>query len=404
MDPTTTIVFGHCAPNFAEVRRVFERNFLERDELGSGVCVIHEGQTAVDLWGGSMDAAGERPWLADTMVIVFSCTKGATALCAHVLASQGELDLDARVSRYWPRFACNGKEDITVRMLLNHQAGLPGISKVIPTEVLCDFEAMAAQMESERPMWRPGSCHGYHGVTFGWLVGEVIRRVAGDTVGGFLREAVTEPLGIDFWIGLPEQHESRVATTIVGADSKSLSPRFDAAVERGEPVQVGLVNSVGTLLDPGGCDARAVHAAEIPAANGIASARGLAGMYAPLAAGGESNGVTLVDAAQLVEMGAIESASAEDAVTFEPSRFSAGFEKSGLRRCGAPLVFSEAAFGHSGHGGALGFADPQAGLAFGYAMNRHEHSPQASTTRCQALIDATYASLGYHSRDDGRWT
>lgn len=400
-------VAGHCDGAFQAVRDQFERNFGERGELGASVCVIHEGSTVVDLWGGSADLAGSTPWLEDTMVIVFSCTKGATALCAHMLASRGELDLDAAVSSYWPAFNQNGKADITVRMLLNHQAGLPGLRAPLPPEAIYDFDRMVTLLESERPFWRPGTRHGYHAVTFGWLVGEVIRRVSGESVGTFFRRNVAEPLGLEFFIGLPAAEEPRVATTVMAGDA-SLSPRFGEALARGEEIQTSAANTTSAFLELGACDKRTAHAVEIPAANGVTNARGLAGMYAPLAGASPiAGGVTLVSEDQLVEMGATESAGLEDAVTFEPARYSPGFEKAAVGRAGLAgnpgLILSEPAFGHAGMGGSIGFADPLGRFAFGYALNRHPGGDESPTGRCQPLIDATYRALEYRSYASGKW-
>jgi CubicO group peptidase (beta-lactamase class C family) len=399
---------GTCDPRFAEVREQFERNFSERDELGASVCVIHEGQAVVDLWGGVADPANGSPWQADTLVVVFSCTKAATALCAHILASRGELDLDAPVRKYWPEFAAEGTEGITPRLLLNHQAGLPGLSEPVTPGDLLDFDLMAARMTRELPRWRPGTRYGYHALTFGWLVGEVVRRVSGETVGSFLRANVTEPLGIDFWIGLPAGDEHRVATTVgPNPGAQGFSPQFEAALARREPIQVAAVNSLGGLFEPGGCDAPGVHAAEIPAVNGIASARSLAGLYCPLSLGGRHGDVVLVDQNQIAQMTATESAAFEECVFFGASRHSAGFFKASPGRqallAADGLALSEAAFGHPGQGGTVGFADPVARFSFGYVMNRHPVAGESEAARRQPLIDATYRALGYRTCESGKW-
>jgi CubicO group peptidase (beta-lactamase class C family) len=400
-------VDGICEDRFSEVRREFERNFAERRELGACVCVMHEGRRVVDLWGGSSDEERTVPWTADTMVIVFSCTKGAVALCTHMLASEGELDLDLPLAHYWPEFRRHGKDLITVRMALNHQAGLPGVNRPLAPGSICDFEGMTKAMADEHPLWRPGSRHGYHALTFGWILGEVIRRVSTQTVGTFFRRQVAEPLGIDFWIGLPESEDHRVATTVMlPAGSFGPRDRFDAAVAERQPIQLANLYSLGELLDRGVCDSRIVRSAEIPAGNGIANARALAGMYAPLSIGGEWGDTTVVAPDQLIQMIATESAG-EDAVFLQPSRFSAGFEKAPPGRDAVrekrELVISEAAFGHSGLGGAVGFADPGGRFSFGYAMNRHPDEGEALNRRYQPLIDATYRSLGHRSFAGGKW-
>lgn len=399
-------VAGACEPQFEQVRHAFERNFVEHDELGASVCVIHNGRTVVDLWGGYADARRTQPWHRDTVVVVFSCTKGATALCAHILASAGDLDLDAPVKRYWPEFGQAGKDTITVRMLLNHQAGLPGLSRKVDPALLCDFDAMSTLLESESPLWEPGTRAGYHSLTFGWLVGQVVRRVTGVSVGAFLRSEIARPLGLDFAIGIEAADEPRVAETVIPRTIDSwYGPDFAAAASRGEPIQRAVINAAGLFLDPGGCDAPGFHAAEIPAANGISNARGLAALYSPLAHRRGDN--LLVSDTQVAEMAAVESASLRDAVGLEPSRYTCGFQKTSLARSGLRgsdgLILSEPAFGHAGMGGSLGFADPSVALAFGYAMNRHHRPDERPSSRPQSLVNATYRALGYVSADSGRW-
>ncbi|HET8843245.1 MAG TPA: serine hydrolase domain-containing protein, partial [Ktedonobacteraceae bacterium] len=207
-------VAGFYDPRFERVATEFLSNFQEREELGASVCITIEGETVVDLWGGAADFATLTPWHKDTLTLVWSATKGATALCAHMLASRGQLDLDAPVTRYWPEFGQFGKENIPVRMLLNHQAGLAALRQPVPSGGFCDWELMVDMLEKAEPWWQPGSMHGYHGFTFGWLVGEVVRRVSGQSLGQFFRKEVAEPLGLDFWIGLPEEQEQRVAPII----------------------------------------------------------------------------------------------------------------------------------------------------------------------------------------------
>lgn len=395
--PSPPAFGGTCDAAFAEVQSEFECNFRDRDELGASVCVIHEGRTVVDLWGGSADATRNSPWREDSIVVVFSCTKGATALCAHILASRGELDFDIPVARYWPEFASHGKSEITVRMLLNHQAGLPGISRAVDVGTARDFETMVNLLRQERPLWRPGTRYGYHSLTFGWLVGEIVRRVSGQTVGSFFRSNVAEPLALDFWIGLPPTEQARVATVVAPAREPT-TPLFDQAVRAGEPVQLAVLNSRGGVSVPELCDTPEGRQVEIPAANGITNARGLAGMYAPLSLGGNLGSVSLVDEEQLSQMIATESAATSEVVYLEPCRHSAGFEKASLgalpRNGRTGLLISELAFGHSGLGGAVGFADPAHRFSFGYAMNRHARWDEPIGARRQPLIDATYEAVG----------
>lgn len=399
-------VQGSCDPKFQQVRQEFERNFRERGEVGASVCVKVRGETVVDLWGGVARTDTQTPWTADTISIVFSSTKGATALCAHMLVSRGQLDLDAPVAAYWPEFGQAGKARIPVRMLLNHQAGLPAVREPLPQGAYANWDLMVDRLAKEEPFWEPGTRNGYHALTIGWLVGEVVRRVSGKSLGTFFQEEVAKPLGLDFWIGLPEDKEARVAPMIAAApDPESLL--YQEMVKPGTLASLAILNSGGYMGATPEYDSRAAHAAEIGGAGGITNARGLAGMYAPLACGGALKGVHLVNPDTLAAMGAVASATGRDAVLVMPSRFALGFMKSmDNRRAPAgvrdSVIMSEDAFGHVGAGGSLGFADPRAKLAFGYTMNRMG-SGTLLTDRGQSLVDATYRALGYQSNASGAW-
>jgi CubicO group peptidase (beta-lactamase class C family) len=411
---STGEVAGLCDPQFERVAEEFVRNFQQRGEVGASVCVTLEGKTVVDLWGGSANPATNLPWVEDTLSIVWSSTKGATALCAHILASRGLLDLDAPMVRYWPEFGQAGKEAITVKMLLGHQSGVAAVREPLPEGAFFDWELMIKTLERQEPFWWPGSMHGYHAFTFGWLVGEVVRRVSGKSLGTFFREEVAEPLGLDFWIGLPEALEHRVSP-VIPADppgpNEPISPLY-AAMADPTSLQALLFNTGGYMV-PGpdgvfGFNLRAAHAAEIGAAGGITNARGLAGMYAPLANGGSQNGVSLVNRESLARMGAVFSASSLDMTLLVPTRFSLGHVKSiDNRRVPSctkddSLILSEEAFGHSGSGGSIGFADPAARMSFGYTMNRMGPG-LGLNERGQSLVDAVYLSLGYTSNAAGAW-
>jgi CubicO group peptidase (beta-lactamase class C family) len=402
---------GECDARFGAVREEFERNFAERGDVGAAVCVTLDGETVVDLWGGTADPATGRAWERDTIGVVWSCTKGATALCVLMLVTRRQLDLDAPVASYWPEFAQNGKDAITVRKALAHQAGLAAFSEPIPDDGYCDWALIVDRLAQQVPLWAPGTRNGYHALTFGHLVGEVVRRVSGRSLGTFFREEVAEPLGLDIWIGLPEEHEARVAPTIPAAfpEPGDAIPSF-YRVAMTDPTSVGalvLMNS-GLVFAPGWIDTRAAHAAELPAFGGIANARALAGMYRALAAGGEIDGVRLVDAATLAEMSAVASATSVDATMLVPTRWGLGFVKSTDSSAGEPgdrdgVVLAEEAFGHVGMGGSIGFADPRARLSFGYTMNRQGMSVGLDA-RAQSLIDATYTALGYiRSPRGGSW-
>jgi CubicO group peptidase (beta-lactamase class C family) len=391
------------------------RNFQERGEVGASVCIQVEGESVVDLWGGIARPEKQAPWVEDTISIIWSATKGATALCAHILVSRGLLDLDLPVTAYWPEFGQAGKENIPVKMLLNHQSGLAAISEPLPPGALCDWELMVRMLEKQAPFWTPGSMHGYQAFTFGWLVGELVRRVSGKSLGTFFREEVAEPLGLDFWIGLPEELEDRVADVIPAPPPDPAGPvsaMFAAMVDPTSLQTLLMFNSGGHML-PGpdgifGFNQRAARAAEIGAAGGISNARGLAGLYAPLANGGSLNGVDLVSKDTLARMAAVSSASGLDASILAPTRFALGYVKSVDNRhvpgCteNDSVILSEEAFGHSGFGGAMGFAEPSQRMSFGYVMNRMGEG-LGLNSRGQSLIDATYLSLGYTSNASGSW-
>jgi len=392
---------GECDERFVAVAQEFERNFRERGEVGASVCVRHEGRTVVDLWGGMARPEEGVPWTRDTVSIVFSCTKGATAICAHVLASRGKLDIDAPVAEVWPEFARNGKENATVKMMLDHSVGLPACRTSLRWGGAYDWDYMVDVLAGEEPFWKPGIRNGYHMINFGWTVGELVRRVSGRSLGTFFREEIAGPLGIDFWIGAPEEVEPRVAPMILFMPQPGAPLSEFAQAMLADPQSISALS----LLNSGGFDpnSREAHAAEIGGAGGISNARGLAGLYAPLAEGGGS----LVDRATLARMGEVSMATNEDATLLIPTRFALGFMKSmdnRRRRRGDrdSAILSAAAFGHVGAGGSIGFADPREHLAFGYSMNRMGQSILLNE-RGQSLVDATYRALGYASNDGGVW-
>jgi CubicO group peptidase (beta-lactamase class C family) len=401
---------GICKPGFERVAEAFQENFDSKGEVGASVCLTVGGETVVDLWGGTADQKTGMPWTRDTVGIVFSCTKGATALCAHVLASRGKLDIDAPIAELWPEFARNGKERATTRMMLDHSVGLPALRAKVKDSGPYEWDYMTGLLAEEAPFWEPGTRNGYHGFTFGWTVGEMVRRAAGVSLGTFFQNEIAGPLGLDFWIGLPEAIEPRVATIIpfiYKAEQAKTPFMIDLATKKESPAALFYFN-VGAWRT-GGANTRAGRAAEIGAANGITNARGLAGMYAPLAQGGG----TLVDGKTLARMGEVSMATHDDATLRIPTRFALGFMKSmdnRKRSVGATLfgpdvdsvIMGSAAFGHVGAGGSLGFADPVAGLSFGYTMNRMGPG-LLMNERGQALVDAAYLSLGYSNKDGGVW-
>jgi CubicO group peptidase (beta-lactamase class C family) len=403
-------VQGSGERRFRAVREEFERNFAERGEVGASVCVTLEGKTVVDLWGGVADRHTGRPWQRDTIGLVMSCTKGAVALCAHLLADRGQLDLDAPVARYWPEFTQAGKADIPVKWLLDHQAGLPAFREPLRPGGLYDWDYLVRLLAAQAPFWPPGTRQGYHAVTFGHLLGEVVRRVSGRPLAAFFREEVAGPLGLDFHLGLPAEDEGRVAPTIPPdfPPPGEVRSRFLAhAVDEPQSIQGLIVKNTGRNHSPRDHDSPTAHRAVLPSQGGITNARGLAGLYAPLALGGAVRGVRLVDEATLARLSAVSSASAIDAVLLTGMRFGLGFVKSSDNRRAPPgardsVILSEAAFGHPGMGGSLGFADPAARMSFGYTMNKQGRGVLLNE-RGQALVDAAYRALGYRTDAAGRW-
>ncbi|HSJ97179.1 MAG TPA: serine hydrolase domain-containing protein, partial [Myxococcota bacterium] len=304
-------VHGSCDPRFAAVREVFEKSFAADLETGASVAVVLDGRAVVDLWGGFADEARKRSWQRDTIVNLYSTTKGLTALCAHLLADRGRLDLDAPVALYWPEFGAAGKERVLVRHLLCHQAGLAGLRRDHSLAQLCDWRATCDALAAETPWWEPGTAHGYHALTFGHLVGEVVRRVDGRSLGAFFRDEVAAPLGVDLHIGLAAEHDERVAE-LVPPPANPISAAISA-----NPRSLFARALANPPADPRDTAGRLWRGAEIPAANGHGNARSLARVYAALARSGELDGVRLCAPATLARAAAVH-ASGPDRVLLMP--------------------------------------------------------------------------------------
>jgi CubicO group peptidase (beta-lactamase class C family) len=283
-------ISGVCDARFRAVRDAFAGNFAHQGEIGAAVAVTVDGKRVLDLWAGHTDARRTRPWTRDTIVNIASATKGPTAICAHYLAGRGLLDLDAPVAAYWPEFARAGKAAIPVHLLLSHRAGLPAIDAPLPTEALYDWGAMTRALAAQQPWWEPGTRHGYHAFTFGWLVGEVVRRITGRSLGRYWREEVAGPLGIDCHIGLGAEHDARVAEFIPGPPGE-LDVEAELIKNAGPMTAKAVNNPPKTVAD---MNTRAWRRAEIPAGNAHTNARALARAYGALACGGELDGVRLL--------------------------------------------------------------------------------------------------------------
>jgi CubicO group peptidase (beta-lactamase class C family) len=337
-----------------------------------------------------------------------SCTKGATALCAHLLASAGELEMDLPVAAYWPEFAANGKEAVLVRHLLNHQAGLPALREPVPLGGFYDWDGITGRLAAEAPFWQPGTRHGYHALTFGFLVGEVVRRITGQPVGDFFAAEVARPLGLDLWIGLPDSEHGRVAALLappLPEPDQPIAPFHLQALTEPASIPALVMLNNGGYLTPEEWGSPAALRAALPASGGVMNARSLAGLYAAIIGDG-SIGRFQLGPEDLVRMAAVESAAGQDAVLGGPGRWTLGYHKAGATPKGVepPLrvVLSEDAFGHTGNGGSIGFADPACDLAFAYVMNQMQADMGLAPTG-QSLVDATYRSLGYTSAVYDRW-
>jgi CubicO group peptidase (beta-lactamase class C family) len=400
-------VCGSVAPGYEGVRDAFVTNFAEHGEVGAGFSLVVDGQTVVDLWGGVADATTGAPYTDDTLQLVFSTTKGATALCANLLAQRGELDIDAPVATYWPEFAQGGKGEIPVRWLLCHKAGLPYIDTHVELDDLLAWHPAVEALAAMAPLWEPGSTHGYHAVTYGWLVGEVVRRITGRSLGTFFADEVAGPLGLDFWIGLPDGQQARVASL---TNHGLRAPTSATGGPAGEPAESfeGLVETVAKLLGPdsmlvkalggavsmpfvveGAFNRHEVRAAELPAANGVTNARSLARMYA--ATIGPVDGVSigpLLTPEQVTAASTTQTSGADACLVFETT-FGLGYmTASPFSPYGSPR-----SFGHAGAGGSVGFADPENGIGFGYVMNRMLAN-LSGDPRSQGLVRAVYDAVG----------
>lgn len=396
-------VHGHCDPRFTHVREIFTEQLEQRREVGAAIAFCLDGELVVDLWGGHTAKDRQHEWQRDTLVNTYSTTKGMTALCAHRLVEQGKLDLDAPVARYWPEFAAHGKEQVPVRWLLSHQVGLPAIREPMPAESLYDWDAMCTALAATEPWWTPGTRHGYHPVTFGFLVGEVIRRVSGRSVGQLFREEVAGPLGADFHIGLSPEHHARVSDIIGslapppsqgdGPDGKPKirikGPLADFMRDMVDPTTMVGAAFNNPKLPAGAANTAAWREAEIPAANGHGTARALARIYGALARGGEIDGVRLLAPESIVRARTEQASGPDETLGQMPMRYGLGFM---LRSDFMPFSPSENAFGHPGAGGSIGLADPDARVGFGYTMNQMQQGLVGGPTAF-AVLGAFFDAL-----------
>ncbi|MFD3695639.1 serine hydrolase domain-containing protein [Streptomyces sp. NPDC058646] len=389
----TVDIQGVVAEGFEPVRDAFVRNFELLGDRGAAVAVYRDGRKVVDLWGGTRDADGTgpgTPWTADTAQIVRSATKGVAAAVPLLLHQRGLLDLDAPVGSYWPEFKAGGKDRTLVRDLLAHRAGVPALDRGLTAAEAADGVSGARAVAAQQPFWQPGTEHGYHAQTYSWLLSELVLRATGRTVGGIWAEELAEPLGLEFWIGLPEAEAHRVGRVA------PVDPPESAGMLRTRPRR----NVSEAYADPGSLTRRAFaaidplpdendpayRAAELPASAGIGTARALARFYAATV-GVVEDGARIFTPATTALAGK-ELSAGPDRVLVVNTRFGPGYM---LHGPASPLL-SPASFGHPGRGGSLGFADPEAGIGFGYVTNALAKSVTADP-RAQALVRALRSAL-----------
>ena len=386
-------VHGRCEPAFESLRRALADTIEGGHEVGAALAVYVGKQPVVDLWAGHTDSARTRPWDEDTIVNLYSVGKAVAAVCALRLVESGALDLDSPVSRYWPEFAQAGKKHLPVRYLLTHQAGLPAVFPELPVGAVLQWDVMTGALATQEPWWKPGEGHGYHVNTYGFLIGEVVRRVTGKSLGAYLRDEIAGPAGVDFFVGFGPKLDARCADIIPplpGPDGEQRRVLLDgdlAALTGLSRMRAGAYRNPRNLSGHGIVNTRAWRAAEVPSTNGHGNARAVARLYSALAADGQLDGVHILSPAT-IEMAIAEQAYGEDLVLQRPTRFGLGFQLTMRER---PLGPNPRSFGHFGAGGSLGFADPDAQVAFAYAMNQGREGWQHKHVR--HLIDQVYAAL-----------
>ena len=394
-------VDGFVAHGFDGVRHAFEENFRVHGEKGASLGIYVEGEKKVDLWGGVAGVSTGRPWTEDTVSIVYSATKGATAIAAWLLEQRGELDFDAPVTRYWPEFAGGGKAGVPVRYLFTHQVGLPYLDQQLTRDEVLEGSRIVEVLQEQTPVWKPGTAHGYHALTYGWLTGALIARATGRPLGQLFADEIAGPLQLDFHIGLPAADMGRVAplVDVPPPDPAALDAITDPAIKE------ILVAMRAAALDPQSTFSRAlttngalptpdattwndprVYQAEMPAANGISNGRSLARLYAATVS--DVDGVRLL-AGETVGKATVEQVNGPDLTLLVPTRFGTGFQ---LPTPGAPLLSGES-FGHAGAGGALGFADTRYRVGFGYVQNQLLSEPTGDP-RTRGLIAALAEAVG----------
>ena len=383
---------GYCHEDFQEVAETFIQNFEKYKEIGSSLCVVVDGEIAVDLWAGHKNKERTNEWSEKTLSVAFSSTKAALALCAHLLIDRGELNSKAKVSDYWPEYGQKGKEETTVEMILNHSAGLPAFRAQVEEGGFFDWEYMVELLENEEPFWTPGEETGYHMMTTGWLIGEIVRRVSGKSLGKFFNDEISKPYNLEYWIGLPQSEDKRVAKVTPFKASPSDKPSGFATAFRTDPTSMQRLS----LTNTGGYDynAKETYRAEIGGVGGITNARSLAKLLTPLA----QNNDKLLSKTYVKRLSESNVKSDIDNMLLFPTNFSEGFmlhmdNRDSFEGEGGSFIIGQNAFGHVGFGGSSAtFADPDCKMSFGYLVNKLG-GEYLINERGQSLINASYNSL-----------
>jgi CubicO group peptidase (beta-lactamase class C family) len=373
------MIDGFTATGFEDVADVFARNFTEHGDTGAAFAAYHDGELVADLWGGTADPASGRPWQKDTLQLIFSGTKAMSAACVLLLAERGLLDLDAPAARYWPEFGAHGKDRTTILEILSHQARLPGLQVPFPDQL--DPRAMAAMLAASEPLDDPRAAFTYHAITWGWLVGELVLRVDGRTIGAFFDAEFARPLGLEFWIGLPDGLHSRVATMVPGPGFLSEQP------PTGDPLRDLVRNPLFTPDAPARWNSPEFRRAEFAAVGGHGTARSIARFFACLARGGELDGVRVL-AETTIERARREVRRGTEPLWDGPMAYGAGLElQTDLHRFGPP----SSAYGHAGAGGSRHGTWPDHRAGFSYVMN--EPRGTVPDPRADGLLDALHRAL-----------
>ena len=385
-------MLGYCHEDFLEVQRIFNHNFFKYGEIGSSLCVIVDGEIVVDIWAGHKNKNKTKEWSEDTLSVAFSSTKAALALCAHILIERGELELKEKVTKYWPEYGKNGKEETTIEMILNHSAGLPALRTEVKEGGFLDWDYMVKLIENEKSFWEPGKETGYHMMTTGWLIGELIRRTTGKSLSEFFNNELRVPYDLNYWIGLPETEDDRVAEIIPFVPGPEDKPSGFATAfrdDRDSMQRLSLTNTGGYNYN-----AKETYRAQLGAIGGITDARSLAKMLTPLA----QNNEKLLSKDTVKKLSESNVKTNIDKMLLFPTNFSNGFmlnmdNRKTFEGEGGSFIIGPNAFGHVGYGGSSAtFADPDSKISFGYLTNRLG-GEYLINQRAQSLIDATYKSI-----------